>query len=85
MNYFVSTEVGIANLLHKQFDWTANTLFFEEIPHARDPSRNKFIMANNDVVFCAPVSHNARSLVERLTKGYIPTANQTVPGVSWRP
>jgi len=66
MNYFISTEVGIANLLQRQFDWTANTLFFEEIPHARDPSRNKFIVANDDVVFCAPrikkylVSHGVR-------------------------
>ncbi len=56
MNYFVSTEMGIANLLQRQFDWTANTLFFEEIPHARDPSRNKYIVANDDVVLCAPVS-----------------------------
>ncbi|KAI0005030.1 hypothetical protein BJV74DRAFT_806468 [Russula compacta] len=66
MNYFVSTEMGIANLLQRQFDWTANTLFFEEIPHARDPSRNKFIVANDDVVLCAQrikrylVSHGVR-------------------------
>jgi len=66
MNYFVSTEMGIANLLQRQFDWTANTLFFEEIPHARDPSRNKYIVANDDVVLCAPrikaylVSHGVR-------------------------
>lgn len=57
MNYFVSTEIGIANLLQRQFDWTANTLFFEEIPHARDPARNKFIVAHDDVVYCAPVSN----------------------------
>ena len=56
MNYFASTEIGIANLLQRQFDWAANTLFFEEIPHALDPSRNKFIIANGDVVLCAPVS-----------------------------
>ncbi|KAI0307150.1 hypothetical protein B0F90DRAFT_1622813 [Multifurca ochricompacta] len=66
MNYFVSTEMGIANLLQRQFDWTANTLFFEEIPHSRNPSRNKFIMANDDVVLCAQrikrylVSHGVR-------------------------
>jgi hypothetical protein len=56
MNYFASTEIGIANLLQRQFDWVANTLFFEEIPHALDPSRKKFIVANDDVVLCAPVS-----------------------------
>ena len=56
MNYFASTEIGIANLLQRHYDWTANTLFFEEIPHALDPSRNKFIVANDDVVLCAPVS-----------------------------
>ncbi|KAI9452089.1 hypothetical protein F5148DRAFT_1237523 [Russula earlei] len=66
MNYFVSTEVGIVNLLRKQFDWSSNTLFFEEIPHARDPSRNKFIVANDDVVLSAQrikrylVSHGVR-------------------------
>lgn len=48
--------MGTANQLQRQFDWTANTLFFDEIPHARDPARNKYILANNDVVFCAPVS-----------------------------
>jgi hypothetical protein len=67
MNYFASTEIGIANLLQRQFDWAANTLFFEEIPHALDPSRNKFIVANDDVVLSAPrikkylMSHGVRS------------------------
>lgn len=56
LNYFTSTEIGIANLLQRQFDWEANTLFIEEIPHALDPLRNKFIVANNDVVLCAQVS-----------------------------
>jgi hypothetical protein len=72
MNYFVSTEMGIANLLQRQFDWTANTLFFEEIPHARDPSRNKYIVANDDVVLCAPVSppRRTRSPIGGLTKAY---------------
>jgi hypothetical protein len=63
--------MGIANLLQRQFDWTANTLFFEEIPHARDPSRNKYIVANDDVVLCAPVSPPQNSLIQRgLTKAY---------------
>jgi hypothetical protein len=66
MNYFASTEIGIANLLQRQFDWAANTLFFEDIPHALDPSRNKFIVANNDVVLCAPVSPPL-AFVRRLT------------------
>ncbi|KAF8505788.1 hypothetical protein F5888DRAFT_1791769 [Russula emetica] len=67
VNYFASTEIGIANLLQRQFDWEANTLFIEEIPHALDPSRNKFIVANGDVVLCAPrikkylMSHGVRS------------------------
>jgi len=67
MNYFVSTEMGISNLLQRQFDWTANTLFFEEIPHPRDPSRNKFILANNDVVLCASVSPLQKSLTRSKT------------------
>lgn len=68
MNYFASTEIGIANLLQRQFDWVANTLFLEEIPHALDPSRNKFIVAKNDVVLCAPVSaSNTSCICTRLT------------------
>jgi hypothetical protein len=65
MNYFASTEIGIANLLQRQFDWAANTLFFEEIPHALDPSRNKFIVANDDVVLSAPVSPPQTSRIRR--------------------
>ncbi len=83
MNYFVSTEIGISNLLQRQFDWTANTLFFEEIPHSRDPARNKFIVANDDVVYCAPVSSQwSHSFAKRLT---IRIAHQEVPTISRRP
>jgi hypothetical protein len=71
MNYFVSTEMGISNLLQRQFDWTANTLFFEEIPHARDPARNKFILANDDVVLCASVSLPQKSLTRSKTDGHM--------------
>jgi hypothetical protein len=42
-------------------------LFIEEIPHALDPSRNKFIVANHDVVLCAPVSPPQTSRI--CTKG----------------
>jgi len=41
-------------------------LFFEEIPRALDPSRNKFIVANNDVVLCAPVSPPRRHTSVRM-------------------
>ena len=63
MNYFFSTEIGIANLLQRQFDWAANTLFFEEIPNALDSSRNKFIVANDDVIISAPVSLPQKSRI----------------------
>lgn len=31
MRYFVGTELGVANVLRRHFDWTSNSLFYEEV------------------------------------------------------
>jgi hypothetical protein len=80
MNYFSSTEIGIVNLLQRQFDWEANTLFIEEIPHALDPSRNKFIVANGDAIICGPVSPtpDLTHLYEGLTTACSHSASRSI-------
>ncbi|KDR84375.1 hypothetical protein GALMADRAFT_111650 [Galerina marginata CBS 339.88] len=48
IRYFVGTEIGVVNLLQRHFCWTSNSLWFEEIPHARDPHRTLFILGGKD-------------------------------------
>lgn len=48
MRYFVGTELGVANLLQRYFDWSSNSLFFEEIPNARDIRKTLFILGGKD-------------------------------------
>ncbi|QRW16517.1 hypothetical protein RhiXN_04518 [Rhizoctonia solani] len=50
MRYFVGTELGIANHIQRQFDWSANSLWFEEIPGARDPKRSMFFIGGKDSI-----------------------------------
>jgi len=48
--YFVCSEVGIANFLHRHFDWSANSLWYEEIPHAKDPSKSMIVLGGKDFI-----------------------------------
>jgi len=50
MRYFVGTELGVANLLQRHFDWSSNSLWYEEIPNARDPSRTMFVLGGKDAI-----------------------------------
>ncbi|GLB33884.1 hypothetical protein LshimejAT787_0107680 [Lyophyllum shimeji] len=50
MHYFVATELGVANLLHRHFSWTSNTLWFEEIPNARDRTKAFFLLGGKDAI-----------------------------------
>ena len=50
MYYFVCSEVGVANFLQRHFDWSANSLWYEEIPHARDPLRSMFVLGGRDSI-----------------------------------
>lgn len=55
MRYFVGSEIGVANLLQRHFDWASNTLWFEEIPNARDPSRTMYFLGGKDDILNAEV------------------------------
>lgn len=60
MRYFVCTELGVANLLQRHFDWASNSLWFEEIPKARDPSKAVFVLGGKDDIVCAEVRSTSR-------------------------
>ncbi|KAL0576920.1 hypothetical protein V5O48_005066 [Marasmius crinis-equi] len=53
VRYFVGTELGVANLLQRHFDWSSNSLWFEEIPNARDPSKAFFLLGGKDSILNA--------------------------------
>ncbi|KAJ3882897.1 hypothetical protein F5051DRAFT_343702 [Lentinula edodes] len=50
VRYFVGTELGVVNLLQKNFDWSSNSLWYEEIPNARDPSKTLFLLGDKDSI-----------------------------------
>ncbi|CAL1700757.1 unnamed protein product [Somion occarium] len=50
MKYFVGMELGVANFLQRHFDWSANSLWFQDIPNACDPSKTKFFLGGKDDV-----------------------------------
>ncbi|KAJ8086715.1 hypothetical protein PM082_005538 [Marasmius tenuissimus] len=54
VRYFVGRELGVANLLQRHFDWSSNSLWFEEIPNARDPSKALFLLGGKDGILNAP-------------------------------
>ena len=55
MRYFIATEVGVVNLLARHFDWTSNTLWFEDIPNARDPTKAFFLLGGQDSIIHSEV------------------------------
>ena len=55
IKFFVGTELGVANFLQRHFDWYANSLWYEEIPNARDPSKTKFFLGGRDAIVNAHV------------------------------
>jgi hypothetical protein len=56
VRYFIGTELGIANLLQRNFDWAANSLWYEDIPHARDPDKTVFLLGAKDDIIHTEVS-----------------------------
>lgn len=56
MRYFVGTELGIANTIQRHFDWSSNSLWFEEIPNARDSKKMLVVLGGKDVILNAEVS-----------------------------
>lgn len=56
MHYFVCSEIGVANFLHRHFDWSASSLWYEELPHAKDPSSSMFVLGGKDFIVNSDVS-----------------------------
>lgn len=56
MYYFVGSELGVANFLQRHFDWASNSLWYEEIPNARDPSKSMFVLGGQDSIIKSEVS-----------------------------
>jgi len=50
MRYFVGTELGIANTIQRHFDWSANTLWAEDIPRRTDPHAAAFFLGGRDAI-----------------------------------
>ncbi|KAF8812512.1 hypothetical protein BYT27DRAFT_7182955 [Phlegmacium glaucopus] len=50
MRYFVGSELGVSNLLQRHFCWASNSLWFEEIPNAKDQSKTFFLMGGKDEI-----------------------------------
>jgi len=50
MRYYVGSELGIANYIQRNFDWSSNTLFFEDIPNPLDPKRTLFVLGSDDSI-----------------------------------
>lgn len=55
MSFFVATELGVANLLHRNFQWSHNNLWIEDMPHARDPMRSLYVIGGKDDIVNAQV------------------------------
>lgn len=58
MKYFVGMELGVANVLQRHFDWGSNSLWYDEIPNARDPSKTIFFVGGKDDIVDAQVRSN---------------------------
>ncbi|PCH41076.1 hypothetical protein WOLCODRAFT_137175 [Wolfiporia cocos MD-104 SS10] len=50
IKFFVGGELGVANFLQRHFDWYANSLWYEEIPNARDPNKTMFFLGGKDAI-----------------------------------
>jgi hypothetical protein len=55
MRYYVGSELGIANYIQRNFDWSPNTLFFEDIPNALDPKKALFVLSGDDSILSSDV------------------------------
>ncbi|GAA5973276.1 hypothetical protein JCM11641_003047 [Rhodosporidiobolus odoratus] len=54
MRYFVSRELGVALMLSRTFQWTANLLFPHQIPSVSNPQKTAIFLASEDSILNAP-------------------------------
>jgi hypothetical protein len=64
IKFFVASELGVVNLLQRHFDWSGNALWFQDIPHGRDPARTMFFVGGQDAIVRAEV-RAARGVARR--------------------
>ncbi|GBE79707.1 hypothetical protein SCP_0209080 [Sparassis crispa] len=62
MKYYVGTELGVANVLQRHFDWYSNSLWYEDIPNALDPTKTMFFLGGKDSIL------NAKRIKRYLTE-----------------
>ncbi|KAK4703112.1 hypothetical protein P7C70_g3102, partial [Phenoliferia sp. Uapishka_3] len=53
MRYFVSTELGVALVMQRSFEWSSNLLFPTQIPNVRSKYHVAFMLAGADVILDA--------------------------------
>ncbi|KAI1795198.1 hypothetical protein LXA43DRAFT_993885 [Ganoderma leucocontextum] len=53
IKYFVGMELGVANFLQRHFDWSSNSLWYEEIPNAKDLKKTMFVLGGKDTIIDA--------------------------------
>ncbi|TCD64755.1 hypothetical protein EIP91_003646 [Steccherinum ochraceum] len=54
IKYFVSMELGVAYYIQRHFCWSSNTLWYDEIPDARNPHKAKFVIGGKDDLVNGP-------------------------------
>lgn len=54
MRYFVGSELGIALMLQRYFDWSNNILWCEEIPNSTDSHKTAYFLSEKDAILDAP-------------------------------
>lgn len=55
LRYFVARELATANVLMRNFDWSANVLYAENIPNRSNPNRTRIYLAGADTVLDADI------------------------------
>jgi hypothetical protein len=58
MRYFVSRELGVALMLSRTFQWTANLLFPSQIPNVSDPQKTAIFLSSEDSILNAERMRN---------------------------
>ena len=54
MRYFVSRELGVANVLQRHFDWISSNLWPTDVADATDPSRFSVPLSAKDTIVDTP-------------------------------
>ncbi|KAK4700679.1 hypothetical protein P7C70_g5569, partial [Phenoliferia sp. Uapishka_3] len=58
MRYFVSRELGVANVLQRHFDWISSVLWLSDVPEAYDPSKFAVHLSEKDAIVDTPRIRN---------------------------